>query len=133
MLRVPCAVVIVENPEGGILLYMKALANSTVLKLFILGFTSAGFSFVPDSMIPRPIWPLATGLLFLGIVAANSAPTRQLRDDDLAPALGGILFTILGIILIIDRDQYLAGMLLGLAVVLLAGWVWAGWKARREG
>ncbi len=92
---------------------------------------AGGMLFVPDQLVPKYAWPLAAGVGSLIYVLVRSVRARTYRDEEFGPGMAGVMFTTLGIALMLGHGQYLISLLVALGVSLLAGIVWSAWKASR--
>ncbi len=104
-----------------------------ILEFALILIPLAGFTFVPDKVIPRPVWPLIAGVGFLTMTVIRSLRLRTFPDEAFGPGMAGVIFTTFGLVLFLDHQGYLPSLIIALGVGLLAGVGWAFWRASRAG
>ncbi len=100
-----------------------------IIEILLIPVTTIAMLLVPASWVPPAVWPLAAGLIFLGMVTVRAVRAGLFRDQDFAPASAGILFTALGTMLFIRPGQFLPALFVSLGMTLVWGIGWSAWRA----
>jgi hypothetical protein len=109
---------------------MRRFFSIELFETVLIMVTMTGFLMVPHNRIPRLVWPLSVGIIFLLIYAFQQTKPHTFFEENLGALMGGTIFTVVGITLLFNSSAYLAGLGIGLAAALLVGIVWTVLKTR---
>ena len=109
---------------------MKEISEMKVVEVAVSFLVLSGFLFVPDRIVPIPIWPLLLGLFFLGVAVAHISTNHSLAMRQVARLMAGSGFATLGIALFVDRSHTSVPWVISLAVILGVGIIWTVWNAK---
>ncbi len=100
-----------------------------IFETLLILLTLTGMTFVPETAIPFPVWPLMLGLGSLGLVLWRAVPRKELKEDDFAPLMAAALGLSLAVTTTLIHPRSWVPFGIAFGAMIVAGIAWSAWRA----
>ncbi len=111
---------------------MKRFFSLQLFETVLIMICITGFLMVPERLVPRAIWPLVAGILFIVMYVLQQFTPHTLYQEKFGALMGGTMLTVMGITLLVNKSAYLLGLGIGLGLAMFVGIVWTVAKTRKD-